>query len=92
MSKSINLTDKDLDIIAMCLIDNAVMGHLNRNEYKLVWDILECLYEPTEISREELVLICNSLRRYANKYEHEHLEMAECKRVYDFILDRYNHE
>lgn len=90
--RTINLTLQDIEIISMSLIDNAVIGRLNRHEYNLAWDILERLYEPVILSKEDLTLICNSLRRYAIKYEHEVLEVSECKRVYTMILEDYRYE
>lgn len=88
----INFTNRDIDVIAMALIDNAVIGHLNKLEYNLAYDILERLYEPVTLSKDDLTLICNSLRRYALKYEYELLEVAECERVYNFILKEFRHE
>ena len=90
--RTINFTNKDIEIIAMTLIDNAVIGRLNRHEYNLAWDILERLYKPIKLSKDDLTLICNSLRRYAIKYEHEFLEVAECKRLYNFILKECKYE
>lgn len=85
MYKSINLTLKDIDIISLALIDNAVIGCLNKYEYNLAWDILERLFTATRLSISDLNLICDSLRRYAFKYEYEHLEVAECKRVLSLL-------
>lgn len=83
--RTINFTDKDLDTISMALIDNATLGRLNKHEYNLAWDILERLYEPINLSHADLRLVCDSLRRYAFKYEYEHLEVAECKRVLSLL-------
>lgn len=89
---TINLTYRDSEVIFMALIDNATLGRLNRIEYKMAWNILEnCLDKPTKLSKDELTLICNSLRRYANKYVHERLEVAKCNKVYNKILEAYKH-
>ena len=85
--RTINLTLQDIEIISMALIDNCICGRLNKHEYNLAWNILERLYEPVTLSKDDLTLICNSLCRYAIKYEYELLEVAECKRVYDLILE-----
>lgn len=92
MNISINLTYKDIDIISMCLYDNAIIGHLNKNEYNLVWNILDRIYESTSLSKSDLNLICDSLRRYAVKYDYELIEARECKRVYKMILEAYTNE
>lgn len=77
----------------MSLIDNCMCGRLNRLEYNLAYDILDRLCYNQKLSRADLILICNSLRRYASKYIHEHYKAAECKRVYNFILNVvHNHE
>lgn len=88
----INFINRDIEIIAMTLIDNCICGRLNKHEYNLAWNILERLYEPIKLSKENLTLICNSLRRYAIKYEHEVLEVSECKRVYTMILEDCRYE
>lgn len=90
--KIINLNEKDLDIISMALIDNAITGHLNRIEYKMTWDILECLYDHTSLSRSNLKLICDSLLRYAIRYDYELIEPQECRRVYDMIQEACSNE
>ena len=92
MNKAINFTNKDLDIISMALIDNAVIGRLNKYEYKLAWNILERLYEHITLSKTDLVLICDSLNRYAIKYISERLEISECERIYNFILESAKNE
>lgn len=84
---SINFTNRDIEIITMALIDNCICSHLNRHEYNLAYDIIERLYERTSISKDDLTLICNFLRRYAIKYEYALLEISECKRVYEMILE-----
>ncbi len=90
--RTINFTDKDMNTIAMALIDNAVIGRLNKNEYSLAWDILERLYEPVTLSKTDLVLICDSLDRYAMKYEYEVVEARECRRVYKIIMEACRNE
>lgn len=90
--RTINLTLQDIEIISMALIDSCICGSLNRHEYNLTWDILERLYEPIKLSKDDLTLICNSLRRYYIKYEHEVLEVSECKRIYTMILKDYRYE
>lgn len=92
MNTLINLTYKDLDIISMSLYDNAIMGHLNKDEYNLAWNIIERIYESTSLSKSDLKLICDSLRRYAIKYNYELLEAKECRRVYYMIQESWSNE
>lgn len=92
INTSINLTYKDLNIISMSLYDNVIIGHLNKNEYNLSWNIIERIYESTSLSKSDLKLICDSLRRYSIKYDYELLEARECKRVYDMIQEAYKNE
>lgn len=88
----INLAVSDIETIAMALIDNAIIGHLNIIEYNMAWDILECLYEDHMLSKSELTLICDSLHRYATRYDYEHVEARECKRVYNMIMETCSNE
>lgn len=90
--RTINFTDKDLNIITMALIDNSVIGHLNKLEYNLAWNILERLYEPVTLSKADLSLICNSLDRYALRYDYEVVEARECRRVYMMIIEDCTNE
>lgn len=92
MNTSINLTYKDLDIISMSLYDNVIIGHLNKDEYNLAWNIIERIYESTSLSKRDLKLICGSLRRYAIKYDYELLEAKECRRVCDMIQEACSNE
>ncbi|MBU3209766.1 hypothetical protein [Clostridium algidicarnis] len=83
----INLAVNDIEIISMALIDNATIGHLNRVEYKMAWNILERIYETNRLSMSDLTLIYDSLHRYATRYDCEHVEVRECKRVYKMIME-----
>lgn len=85
MSNQYNFTYKDLDIISMSLYDNAITGHISFPEYNLLWDLLERLYEPITLSYAEVRLICDSLLRYSIRYQYEHTEVVECKRLYEYI-------
>lgn len=90
--RAINFTYRDLKIIAMSLIDNCACGHLNKLQFNLAWDIVERLYEPLKLSKADLTLICNSLYRYAIRYDYELIKASECRRVYDMILRGSSHE
>lgn len=83
----IKLDITDIEAISMALIDNAIIGNLNRIEYSMAWDILERLYEVHMLSTIDLTLICDSLHRYATRYDYEHVEAEECKRVYNMIME-----
>ncbi len=88
----INLSIMDIDIISMALIDNAIIGKLSRAECNMVWSILENIYQTNRFSKSDLILICNSLYRYATRYDHEKLETNECKRVYNNRMESCSNE
>lgn len=85
-----NLTQFEVDVIFLSIIDNAIHGRVTKLEKERLWDLSEELCISIDsinsLSRIDLQLICDSLYRYANKYHFEEREGLACLKIADYIV------